>query len=95
MGLHFSYFVVDLHRKRNKMEIVTLELRDKKAYKLLQYLEELQLIKVLKNTHAEDETADDINIKPKYRGALHLSDEQYHDFQKHAQNIRGEWENNI
>jgi len=87
--------VVDLHVKQKKMEIVTLELRDNKAYKLLQYLEEMQLIKVLKNTHAQDESADAINNKPKYRGALHLSDEQYHDFQKHALNIRGEWENNI
>ena len=77
------------------MEIVTLQLTDKKAYKLLKYLEEMQLIKVLNDSHTEDGNLDKINSISKYRGALHLSDEQYKDFQKHALNIRGEWESSI
>ena len=31
----------------------------------------------------------------KFRGALELSDEQYSDFQKHAKDIRNEWQENI
>ncbi len=35
------------------------------------------------------------NKAAKYRGTLHLSDEQYSELQQHVKNIRNEWDRNI
>ncbi len=74
------------------MDTYLIELTDNNAYKLLQDLEDLKIIKVLRkemNTKQPDKSR-----TAKFRGVLELSDEQYLDFQKHAKEIRNEWPEN-
>jgi hypothetical protein len=65
-----------------------IELRNKKAAKLLHELEELQLIKVLKTTSQPKE-----KLSEKYAGVLpgNIAD----DIQNHVSESRSEWNNNV
>jgi len=58
------------------METVLLQINNDRAYKLLEDLEALQLVKILERSipHKEKPSA-------KYAGSLHLSDEEYNSFQ--------------
>lgn len=49
------------------METVLIQINDLKAYKLLESLEDLQIIKVLKKSKDEDK-----GISEKFGGKLHL-----------------------
>ncbi|MFT4205185.1 MAG: hypothetical protein QM610_14875 [Chitinophagaceae bacterium] len=73
------------------METYLIELTNNHAYRLLDELEQLQIIKVLKKENNYKKKATKSSTA-KFRGALGLSDQQYHDFQHHAQNIRNEWQ---
>ena len=75
------------------MDTYLIELTNSKAHKPLQDLEDLKIIKVLKKEMNKKQA--DKSRTAKFRGALELSDEQYSDFQKHAKDIRNEWQENI
>jgi len=66
-----------------------IEITNNKAHKLLQDLEDLQIIKVLKKEMHEKQV--NKSSTAQFRGALKLSDKQYLDFQKHAKDIRNEY----
>ncbi|HEY5463019.1 MAG TPA: hypothetical protein VIJ95_07170 [Hanamia sp.] len=76
------------------MDTYLIELTNSNAYRLLQDLEDLKIIKVLKKEmHKNKQTRKSSTAQ--FRGALKLSNEQYLDFQKHAKDIRNEWQDNI
>jgi|GEM_PF-1695910 len=76
------------------MDIYLIELTNSNADRLLQDLEYLKIIKVLKKQmHKNKQTQE--SSPAQFRGALKLSNEQYLDFQKHAKDIRNEWKDNI
>lgn len=77
------------------MDTLLIQLTNNKAYKLLQDLEDLHLIKVLGKREKSEPEAAKKSESAKFRGALNLNAEQYLDFQKHASEIREEWQDNI
>ena len=58
------------------METVLLQINDDKAYKLLEDLEAMHLVKILERGILPKE-----KLSAKYAGSLHLSDEEYNNFQ--------------
>lgn len=73
------------------METVLLQINNEKAYKLLEDLEDLQLVKVLEKRSNNGEQ----NLSTRFAGSLHLSDDEYNDFQNSITESRNEWERNI
>lgn len=72
------------------METVLLQINNNKAYKLIEDLEALQLIKVLKkNIPAKQK------LSERFAGSLNLSEEEYNNFQNSITESRKEWERNI
>lgn len=73
-----------------QMETVLLQINDKNAYKLIENLEALDLVKVLEK-----------NIEPKkklserFAGSLKLTDAEYNNFQNSITEGRNEWNRNI
>ena len=82
-------------RKSYSMDTLLIQLTNNKAYRLLQDLEDLHLIKVLGRREKAESNPVKKSNSAKFRGALTLTAEQYADFQKHASEIRGEWTDNI
>lgn len=76
------------------METYLIELTNSSAYRLLQDLEDLKIIRVLKKNKRKGEGIRKSSTA-RFRGALKLSDEQYLNFQQHASDIRNEWRENI
>ena len=72
------------------MKTVTIQLNDDKALTLLENLEALNLIQIIKKPVAAHQ-----GLSKKFAGALHLSDEQYHAFQSHLDQSRNEWHRDI
>jgi hypothetical protein len=66
---------------------ILIQLTNKKAMMLLNDMEELDLIKVLK----ENVPATKIKLSDKYRGVF--SQEDAKSFNDHTQIMRGEWDN--
>lgn len=75
-------------------DTLTIEVTDHKVYKLLQDLEDLSLIRMLKSSVIEDNQVKETQTS-KFRGALRLTEDEYKDFQNHAKTIRNEWKENI
>ena len=73
------------------MQTVLLQVNSDKAYQLLQDLEDLNIIKVLKRTTQIEPQS----LSEKFAGSLKLSDEEYERFQQHLTEIRNEWDRNI
>ncbi len=73
------------------MDTILLQITNQKAYKLIEDLEALNIVKVLKKN---DTTAKN-KLSQKFAGALNLTDKQYQDFQYHVKEIRNEWERDI
>ena len=86
--------VIDLMIKFVKvdfMQTVIVQITNSKALKLLQEMEELHLIRMLK----KDVLSQDEKLSDKFAGKLNLTDEEYNDFQEHISHSRNEWDNNI
>ncbi len=66
------------------MDTVLIEIKDDRAYQLLQNLEEQNVIKVLTN----DIKSNRKKNASAFRGALQLTEEQYNDFQKYIHEIQ-------
>jgi hypothetical protein len=77
------------------MDTLLIQLTNNKAYKLLQDLEELRLIKVLGKREKAASSPQRKSATARFRGALNLTSEQYTDFQNHATEIRKEWPDSI
>jgi hypothetical protein len=72
------------------METVLLRINNNKAYKLIEDLEALDIVKVLKKSSQPKE-----KLSARFAGSLNLSDEEYSNFQKSITDSRSEWERDI
>ncbi|HEY8784410.1 MAG TPA: hypothetical protein VIM16_22485 [Mucilaginibacter sp.] len=72
------------------METVLLQINNDKAYKLLEELEALYIVKVLKKSARPRE-----KLSARFAGSLNLSDEEYNNFQNSIKQSRNEWERDI
>jgi hypothetical protein len=72
---------------------VTVEVIDKGALRLLRDMEFLKLIQV--KTPVVKKKKKTLNLSAKFAGALHLTDEQYENFQTTLKEGRDEWERRI
>ena len=72
------------------MDTVLVQINNNKAYKLLEDLEGLQIIKVLKKSIGSKQ-----KISEKFGGKLNLTDKEYNEFQQHLKDARNEWERNF
>jgi len=72
------------------METVLLQINNNKAYKLIEDLEALDIVKVLKkSTQAKGK------LSERFAGSLNLSDEEYNKFQESLTESRNEWQRDI
>ncbi len=72
------------------MDTVLLEITNEKAYKLIQDLEALDIVKILeKNTKPKE------SLSKRFAGSLNLTDKQYEEFQQNIKDSRNEWERDI
>ncbi len=69
------------------METVLVQITNNKAYKLLQELEELNILKIIK----EDVLEKKVKLSDKYKGVF--SKEDAANFNEHTQTMRKEWNN--
>lgn len=72
-----------------------LEIKDNKAYKLIENLEALNVVRILEKSQIPKNKKIAHSKTANFRGALKLSKEKLNDFQKHATEIRKEWPENI
>jgi uncharacterized protein YlbG (UPF0298 family) len=73
-----------------KMKTVLLQISNDKVYKLIEDLEALDFVKILKVDKGSNET-----LHEKFAGSLNLSDEEYNKFQDELIRGRNEWEQDI
>jgi len=72
------------------METVLLQINNNKAYKLIEDLEALHIIKVLKKSVQPEQ-----KLSARFAGSLHLTDEEYNNFQDSVTQSRNEWKRDI
>jgi hypothetical protein len=72
------------------MDTVLLEITNEKAYKLIQDLEALDIVKILEKNPKPKES-----LSKRFAGSLNLTDQQYIEFQQHVIDSRNEWERDI
>lgn len=70
------------------METILLQINDDKAYRLIEDLESLNIIKILKRTKTK-------GLSQKFAGSLNLSAAEYQNFQNQITQNRTEWERDI
>jgi hypothetical protein len=78
--------------EKMSMEI-TIDVIDKGALRLLRDMEFMKLIRLKTFSVKEQEKSQ--KLSQKFAGTLHLSDEQYEDFQTTLDKGRNEWERSI
>ncbi|WP_025143947.1 hypothetical protein [Pedobacter jeongneungensis] len=66
------------------MDTVLLQIKNDKAYKLIQDLEALGIVKILEKDNKPKES-----LHKRFRGSLNLTDEQYEEFQQSVIDGRG------
>lgn len=71
------------------METISIEIINKKALRILNDMEQQQLIRLKKDSGKPP------HKKNSFAGKLQLTDKQYQSFSNHAKNIRNEWEHRI
>ncbi|MBC6108878.1 hypothetical protein ACFOG5_13890 [Pedobacter fastidiosus] len=69
------------------METILLQINNEKAYKLIEDLEALNIVKVLQKNIKPKES-----LSKKFAGSLNLTNQEYEDFQQHIKDSRNEWE---
>ena len=72
------------------METILLQINDPNAYKLIEDLEALHLVKVL-----EKKTEPKKKLSERFAGSLKLTEEQYNGFQDAISEGRNEWNRDI
>ncbi len=72
------------------METILLQINNDKAYKLIEDIEALDIVKVLKKITEPNE-----KLSEKFAGSLNLSDEEYNSLQDSITQSRSEWERDI
>ena len=69
------------------MQTVLIEIDNQKAFNLLQELEQLHILRIIKENVLESKT----KLSDKYRGVF--SKEDAESFMQHTQTMRKEWDN--
>jgi len=69
------------------MKTVVVEIKNRKAFALLKELEDLDVLKIIKENVLVKKT----NLSEKYRGVFTSKDAE--SFNKHTQTMRKEWDN--
>ena len=69
------------------MQTVIVEIDNQKAFNLLQELEQLHILRIIKENVLESKT----KLSDKYRGVF--SKEDAENFMQHTQTMRKEWDN--
>ena len=72
------------------METILLQVNNNKAYKLIEDLEALNIVKVLKKGTEPKE-----KLSTRFAGSLNLSNEEYNNLQDSITQGRNEWERDI
>jgi hypothetical protein len=72
------------------METVLLQINNDKAYRLIEDLEALDIVKVLEKT-----TRSKGKLSERFAGSLNLSDDEYKQLQDSIIQSRNEWERDI
>lgn len=72
------------------METILLQINNDKAYKLIEDLEALNIVKVL-NKSAEPKE----KLSARFAGSLNLTNEEYNNLQDSLTQSRNEWERDI
>ncbi len=72
------------------MNTILLQVNNEKAYRLIEDLEALNIVKVL-----EKSVQDTVKLSAKFAGSLHLTNEEYDNFQNSITQGRNEWERGI
>lgn len=72
------------------MDTILLQITNDKAYKLIEDLEALNIVKVLKKDDAPKR-----KLSERFAGSLGLSDDEYTAMQNSLTQSRNEWERNI
>jgi hypothetical protein len=72
------------------MDTILLQINNNKAYKLIEDLEALNIVKVLKKNIQQEG-----KLSKKFAGSLHLSDDEYNNFQNSLTQSRNERERDI
>ena len=72
------------------METILLQINNDKAYRLIEDLEALNIVKVLEKFGQQKQ-----KLSARFAGSLNLSDKEYTDFQDALNQGRSEWEKNI
>jgi FtsZ-binding cell division protein ZapB len=75
------------------MTTMSIDILNNDALRLLQDMEYLRLIRMRAET--DESKTKRQSLSERYAGALHLSDEQYEEFQAALKKSRSEWERNI
>jgi hypothetical protein len=73
------------------MQTIIVQITNNKALKLLQELEDLNLIRLLK----KDVSPREEKLSDKFAGKLNLTDKEYNDFQEYISHSRNEWDSNF
>ena len=69
------------------MKIVTVEIENQNGYHLLQELEKLNILRIIKENVVENKT----KLSDKFKGVF--TKEEAESFNKHTQTMRKEWDN--
>lgn len=85
-----KFCIFDNQDNQVKMETVLLQINNNKAYKLIEDLEALDIVKVLKKSSQSKE-----KLSARFTGSLNLSDDEYNNFQDSLTQSRNEWERDI
>jgi hypothetical protein len=72
-------------------DTIVIQITNKKAFKLIEQLEELKLIKVLKGMQQKKETVKLSDKYKQYIGAFTAEDVKH--FEEHTKQMREEWPN--
>jgi hypothetical protein len=82
--------MLSLFKRYLKMETILLQINDDRAYKLIESLEALNVIKVLKKDSQPKK-----KLSERFAGALKLSAEESKKFQDAITQGRNEWERSV
>ncbi len=73
------------------MQTITIKIHNDKTLKLLEELEALNLIQIIKKSVSRNNQ----KLSERFAGSLNLKDEEYHAFQQYLTQSREEWKRDI
>ena len=89
---NFAYICSYILKKMN-MTTMSIDVLNNDALRLLHDMEYLRLIRMRVRT--DEDPKDRQSLSERFAGALHLSTEQYEEFQTALKESRNEWKRNI